>query len=274
MPPPPDRYLAAVLQLNSTSDAEGNWRAARRLTERAAAAGAAFVATPENTNFLGPHGDKVRLAEPLDGPTCSRFAGLASELGIHLLLGSFNERSDDPERCHNTSVLFGPDGTRLAVYRKIHLFDVAVSESVQFTESETVAPGRETVVVPTDLGRLGLSICYDVRFGELYRRLVELGAEILTVPSAFTLTTGRDHWHPLLRARAIESQCWLLAPAQWGRHDDDGLRESYGHAMIVDPWGHVVGMAADGAGLALAEIDLETVRRVRAAIPVADHRRL
>lgn len=268
------RFLAAVLQLNSTSDGEGNWQAARELTERAAAAGATFVATPENTNFLGPHAEKVRRAEGLDGPTCERFAGLARKLGIHLLLGSFNERSADPGRCHNTSVLFGPDGGRLAVYRKIHLFDVDLSPSVRFTESETVAPGEEPVVVATDLGHLGLTICYDLRFGELYRRLVELGAEILTVPSAFTLTTGRDHWHPLLRARAIESQCWLLAPAQWGRHDDKGLRESFGHAMIVDPWGHVVAMAADGPGLALAEIDLERLRRVRAAIPVADHRRL
>ncbi len=271
---PHRRFLAAVLQLNSTSDAELNWRAARELTERAAAAGAGFVATPENTNFLGPHGEKVRRAEDLDGPTCERFAGLARKLGIHLLLGSFNERSSDAGRCHNSSVLFGPDGERLAIYRKIHLFDVDLSRDVRFTESATVAPGEEPVVANTDLGRLGLTICYDIRFGELYRRLVELGAEILTVPSAFTLTTGRDHWHPLLRARAIESQCWLLAPAQWGRHDDEGLRESYGHAMIVDPWGHIVAMAPDGPGLALAEIDLDRVRRVRAAIPVADHRRL
>ncbi|MFQ5350439.1 MAG: carbon-nitrogen hydrolase family protein [Thermoanaerobaculia bacterium] len=268
------RFLAAVLQLNSTSDAEGNWRQASELIERAAGAGAALVATPENTNFLGPHDEKVRRAEELDGPTCERFAGLARRLGIHLLLGSFNERSTDPARCHNTSVLFASDGERLAVYRKIHLFDVDVSPEVRFTESDTVAPGEKPVVVTTDLGRVGLTVCYDLRFGELYRRLVELGAEILTVPSAFTLTTGRDHWHPLLRARAIESQCWLLAPAQSGRHDDRGLRESFGHAMIVDPWGQIVAMAPDGPGLALAEIDLDRVRRVRAAIPVADHRRL
>ncbi len=268
------RFVAAVLQLNSTSDAERNWRAARELTQRAAGAGASFVATPENTNFLGPHGEKVRRAEGLEGPTCERFADLARQLGIHLLLGSFNERGGDAGRCHNSSVLFGRDGERLAVYRKIHLFDVDLSPDVRFTESETVAPGEELVVAATELGRVGLTICYDLRFGELYRRLVELGAEILTVPSAFTLTTGRDHWHPLLRARAIESQCWLLAPAQWGRHDDQGLRESFGHAMIVDPWGHIVAMAPDGPGLALAEIDLDRVRQVRAALPVADHRRL
>ena len=271
---PKSRFLAAVLQLNSTSDAERNWASASELTRRAAEAGAALVATPENTNYLGPHEEKVRRAEGLEGPTCERFSGLARELGIHLLLGSFNERGPEAERCYNTSVLFGPDGERLATYRKIHLFDVEVSPEVRFEESATVAPGEETVVARTDLGRVGLTICYDVRFGELYRRLVEQGAEILTVPSAFTLTTGRDHWHPLLRARAIESQCWLLAPAQTGRHDDRGLRESFGHAMIVDPWGHIVAMAPDGPGLALAEIDLDRVRRVRTAIPVADHRRL
>ena len=266
-------FLAAVLQLNSTSDVERNWRTARDLVEQAAAEGAEFVATPENTNYLGPHQEKVR-AEGLDGPTCGRFGELARQLGIHLLLGSFNERGPDEGRCYNTSVLFGPTGERLAVYRKMHLFDVDVSVAVRFKESDTVAPGEEPVVARTELGNLGLTICYDLRFGELYRRLVEMGAEILAVPSAFTHTTGRDHWHPLLRARAIESQCWLLAPAQWGRHDDQGLRESFGHAMIVDPWGWVAAMAGPGPAMIMAEIDLERVRKVRAAIPMAAHRRL
>jgi predicted amidohydrolase len=267
-------FLAAVIQLQSGGDESANWEMARALVERAAAHGARLVATPENTNYLGPHDQKVRRAEPLDGPTCERFAGLARELGIHLLLGSYNERRPDPGRCANTSVLFGPDGERLAVYRKIHLFDVAVPGGVTFQESATVEPGSEVVAVETPLARLGLSVCYDLRFGELYRRLVAEGAEVLLVPSAFTLTTGRDHWEVLLRARAIESQAYVLAPAQWGTHGDQGLRESYGHAMIVDPWGLVVAMASDGPGLALAEIDLERVRRVRRAIPVSEHRRL
>lgn len=271
------RFLAAAVQLRSTSDAEANWQSARELIERAAGYGARLIATPENTNFLGPHEEKVRRAEPLDGPTCRRFGELAARLGVHLLLGSFNEASGDPPdheaaRCFNTSVLFGPDGARLAVYRKIHLFDVDVSPEVRFTESATVRPGTETVVAATPLGRLGLTVCYDLRFGELYRRLRDQGAEILTVPSAFTLTTGRAHWHPLLRARAIESQCWVIAPAQHGRHDDEGLRESFGHALIADPWGQVVACAADGPGLALAEIDLDRIHAVRRAIPVADHR--
>lgn len=269
-----DRYLAAAVQLSCTSDAEANWRSARGLIERAAGHGARLIATPENTNFLGPHEEKVRRAEPLDGPTCGRFAELAARLGVHLLLGSFNEAGEQPGRCRNTSVLFGPDGDRLAVYRKIHLFDVDLSPQVSFTESATVEPGAAAEVVATPLGRLGLSICYDLRFGELYRRLRAGGAEVLSVPSAFTLPTGRAHWHALLRARAIETQSWVIAPAQHGRHDDDGLRESFGHSLIVDPWGQVVADAADGPGLALAEIDLGRVASVRRAMPVEEHRRL
>jgi predicted amidohydrolase len=267
-------FLAGVVQLNCTADQEANWAGAEALVRRAAGYGARLVATPENTNYLGPHGEKVRLAETLDGPTCSRFAELAGELEIHLLLGSFNERSDDPQRCSNTSVLFGPDGSRLAVYRKIHLFDVDVSDKVRFLESETVKPGEKPVVVDTALGRIGLSICYDLRFAELYARLAAEGARILVVPSAFTLITGKDHWYSLVRARAIENQCYLLAPAQFGRHADEGLRESYGHAVIVDPWGQVVAAASDGPGLALAEVDLDRVEQIRQAIPVSKHRRL
>ncbi len=267
-------FVAAAVQLTSSSGSEANWKGARDLIERAAGLGAQLVATPENTNYLGPHAEKVRLAEPLDGPTCSRFGELAARLQIHLLLGSFNEVSDDPERCYNTSVLFGPDGAQRATYRKIHLFDVDVSKEVRFSESATVKPGDRTVTVETPLARLGLSICYDLRFPELYLQLVAAGAEVLTVPSAFTATTGKDHWHALLRARAIESQCYVIAPAQSGRHDDEGIRESYGHAMIVDPWGQIVAMASDGPGLAIAEIDLGRVRWCRKAIPVADHRRL
>ncbi len=271
---PATRFLAAVVQMTSTSDAEANWSCARELVERAAKLGARLVATPENTNYLGPHEEKVHLAEALDGPTCLRFADLARRLGVHLLLGSFNERSPDPARCYNTSVLFGPDGEQIAAYRKIHLFDIDLSDDVRFRESATVMPGSEVVVADSALARLGLSICYDLRFAELYARLAAGGAEVLTVPSAFTLRTGKDHWHTLLRARAIENQCWVLAPAQSGLHDDGGLRESYGHAMIVDPWGHIIAMAPDGPGLALAEIDLERVAGVRRAMPVAEHRRL
>jgi len=266
-------FPAAVCQMTSTSDADANWRQAEELIRAAAKAGAAFVGTPENTNYLGPHAEKVHRAEPLDGVTCTRFAELAEELGIELLLGSFNERGQDATRCHNTSVLFGRDGSRLAVYRKLHLFDVDVPGGVSFRESHTVAAGDEVVVAETPLARFGLSICYDLRFGELYRALVARGAEAILVPSAFTAATGTAHWEVLLRARAIESQAFVLAPAQWGRHDDGGLKESFGRAMIVDPWGEVLARIDEGTGFALAEIDLERVGRVREAVPMAKHRK-
>ena len=266
--------LAAVVQLTSTSDVGANWEAAERWVEVAAQRGAQLVATPENTNYLGLHDQKVRLAESLEGETCQRFSALARRLRIHLLLGSFNEASEHPDRCYNTSVLFGPDGSTLAVYRKIHLFDVDVPPDVRFIESAHVVPGDEIVVAPTPFGRLGLSICYDLRFPELYRSLRGRGAEILMVPSAFTMTTGRDHWVPLLRTRAIENQCFVMAPAQCGRHDDNGLRESYGHAMLIDPWGDVMATASSGPGVALAEVDLERLARVRRSMPVWSHRRV
>ncbi|HKI87138.1 MAG TPA: carbon-nitrogen hydrolase family protein, partial [Thermoanaerobaculia bacterium] len=260
--------------LNSTSDEERNLEQAEGLIVRAAGYGAAFVATPENTNFLGPHDQKVARAQELDGPVCKRFSRLAKDLGIHLLLGSFNEKGNDGKHCRNTSVLFAPDGERLALYRKIHLFDIDLPGEIRFLESDTVEAGGEAVVAPTELARFGMSICYDLRFAELYRRLRQGGAEILLVPSAFTQPTGRAHWFALLRARAIENQCYLIAPAQVGRHDDQGLRESYGHAAIVGPWGTVLATAADGPGVALAEIDLERVASVRRSMPVEDHRRL
>jgi predicted amidohydrolase len=266
-------FLAAVVQLQSTSDAEANWRSAEALIERAARLGARLVATPENTNYLGPHAEKVARAEPLDGPTCTRFAELAARCNIHLLLGSFNERSAEPTRCYNTSVLFAPHGEIVGTYRKIHLFDVEVSSEVSFKESATIVPGEVPVTLRTPLATFGLSICYDLRFPELYRELCALGADVLTVPSAFTLTTGKDHWYPLLRARAIENQCWVLAPAQSGRHDDQGLRQSYGHSLIIDPWGQVRASVSEGPGIALTEIDLAMVARVRQAIPIAEHRR-
>ncbi|MCB9666209.1 MAG: carbon-nitrogen hydrolase family protein [Alphaproteobacteria bacterium] len=266
--------LAAAVQLQSTSDEAASLEAAEQGIRRAAAHGATLVVTPENTNFLGPHARKVELATGLDGPVVGRFAGLAAELGITLVLGSFNERSDDPRRCHNTSVTFGPDGAILGVYRKIHLFDVDVSAEVRFRESDTVVPGSELVVASTPAGEVGLTICYDLRFPEIYRLLVERGARILTVPAAFTAHTGKDHWEPLLRARAIECQAYVIAAGQHGEHDDKGLRRSWGHSMIVDPWGHVVGMASDGPGLALATLDLDRVTEVRRAIPLAQHRTL
>lgn len=273
-------FLAACVQLRSTTDIDANLTTTEELVRRAAANGAKLVATPENTPFLGPQFHKVELAETLDGPVATRFAELADELGIHLLIGGMAERriddagKIDDKRCFNTSVLYGENGDRLAVYRKMHLFDVDVPGGLTIRESDSVAPGDELVIAETPLGRIGMSICYDMRFPEMYRALVDRGADIIAVPSAFTLTTGKDHWHCLLRARAIETQCWVIAAAQWGSHDDEGKRQSYGHSLIVDPWGVPVADKGHGVGVCYAEIDLDRVAAVRRAIPVRDHRRL
>jgi len=273
-------FLAACVQLSCTTDVERNLGTAERLIRRAAAMGAALICTPENTPYLGPQFHKVDTAQSLDGEIASRLQALADELGVHLLIGSLAERrvltngEVDRTRCYNTSVLYGPDGSRLAAYRKIHLFDVDVPGGLTVKESDTIAAGEDVVVVGTPLGRLGMSICYDLRFPELYRAHMDQGADFIAIPSAFTLTTGKDHWHALIRARAIETQCFVLAPAQWGVHDEKGKRKSYGHSLIVDPWGVVVADKGDGEGICIAEIDLDYSARVRMSIPVRNHRRL
>ncbi len=265
--------LVAALQMNCTSDVERNLEQLETLARRAAGYGARFLATPENTTFLGPPDRKIALAEPVDGPMHQRLGALARELEVELLVGSVAERCDDA-RAYNTSLLYGPDGSLRARYRKLHLFDVDLAKSggITYQESARTASGDEVVVAETGIGRLGLSICFDLRFPELYRALVDRGARALSVPAAFTLMTGKDHWHALLRARAIECQSWVIAPAQWGQHDDAGLRRSYGHSLIVDPWGTIVAECGDGVGLCLAEVDPARANEVRAQIPL--HRRL
>lgn len=276
--------LIAAIQLNGSSDFARNLDTTERLVRRAAACGARFVATPEATTYLGPHDQKVALAEAVDGPTHQRLANLARELSITLLVGSVAERCDDPvaaggdppRRTWNSSLLFGPDGALLARYRKLHLFDVDLTDrgGVRFLESERTAPGESLVVADTEIGRLGLSICFDLRFPEVYRGLADLGATVMAVPSAFTMMTGKDHWHTLLRARAIETQSYVVAPAQWGPHDDRGLRLSYGHSLIIDPWGTILGQVGEGEGLCLAEIDQAVVEGIRRQIPMDANRRL
>lgn len=265
-------YLAAALQITSLGDKEENLKKALALVDRAADAGARFVALPENVLYMGPEADRATIAERLDGPSLTRLAAKAKERQLHLLAGSITEPGAPGGRFYNTSVLFGPGGERLAVYRKIHLFDVDIPDGATYRESATVTPGEETVVATTAWGRIGLSVCYDLRFPELYRALSARGAEILTVPAAFTLLTGKDHWEVLLRARAIENTCWVIAPAQVGRHSD--RRVTYGNAMIVDPWGTVVARCSDGPGFCLAELDARVLDSVRAQIPCLAHRRL
>jgi len=266
-------HLIAAAQMVSTADKANNLEAATRLVRQAASLGARLVGLPENFSWMGSEPERPSAAEPLEGPTLARMAELARERRITLLAGSVLETGAPGGRLYNTSVLFGPDGERLAVYRKMHLFDVDVGDGATYQESAAVAPGTEVVAAQTEVGKLGLSVCYDLRFPELYRRLASKeGATLLSVPAAFTLMTGKDHWEVLLRARAIENQCYVFAPAQGGRHSDK--RVTYGHAMVVDPWGLVTARASEGEGLALAPVDPELQARIRRNLPCLQHRRL
>jgi deaminated glutathione amidase len=264
--------LAAVVQLTSVADRAQNLERAAHWIACAARAGAKLCALPENFSYMraeaaAPHPG----AEPLEGPSSQFLREQAKRHGIVLCGGSFPEAVSGQERVHNTSLVVSEAGEVLAIYRKIHLFDIDLPGTT-LRESAAVAPGSELVVTETSAGCLGLSICYDVRFPELYRELVTRGAQILLVPSAFTVPTGRDHWEVLLRARAIENQCFVLAPAQHGRHSPQ--RESYGRSLIIDPWGTVLATAPDGEGIALAEIDLERMREIRRRLPALQHRRV
>lgn len=258
----------AAVQLNSTGDKARNLAAAERLVREAAADGAELVALPEKWNLLAGGEELLAGAEPLDGPSLGAARAWARELGIHLLAGSISERGD--ERASNTSVLIGPDGGDLAVYRKIHMFDVDAG-GVSYRESKHERPGTEVVTAPLGDLILGMSVCYDLRFPELYRILAVRGARILAVPSAFTSATGRDHWEVLLRARAIEDQAFVIAPNQVGTappHFD-----SHGHSAIVDPWGRLLAVAPAGEGFVAADLDLAEQERVRAELPSLANRR-
>ncbi len=264
----------AAVQMTSTEDVVKNLDTAERLTRAAADEGASLVVLPECFAVLGPEDSKLAIAEslPEGGPILARFQKLAQERSVELVLGGFWERGDDPKKVKNACVHVGEDGSVRAVYRKIHLFDVDLSDGTRLRESDTVEPGFETVATRTRFGMLGLSVCYDLRFPELYRQLVDSGAIALAIPAAFTLQTGKDHWHVLLRARAIESQCYVLAAAQTGRHF--GQRVSYGHALICDPWGVVLSECGEGEGYAIASVDTAVVERVRGSVPSLAHRRL
>jgi predicted amidohydrolase len=265
------RFRAAVVQLNSNGDVRRNLARVRELVRAAADDGAELVALPENFAWMRvPDADRPP-AGPVPGPLTEELGELARACGCHLLLGGLPEASPDPVRHYNTSVLLAPDGGLLARYRKRHLFDVDLPEGQVLRESDTVAQGDEVVAVDTPLARFGLSICYDVRFPEHYRALADAGAEVLTVPAAFTIPTGRDHWHLLLRARAVENQCFVVAPGEVGHHG--GNRASYGHSLIVDPWGVVLAEVAEGEGFAAADLDPERLAEVRRRLPALRHRR-
>jgi predicted amidohydrolase len=267
-----DRYVAAAVQMASGADRAANLERAQALVREAARRGALLIALPEVFAWRGTRGGEASVAEPVPGPTTAALAALARELGVYLCGGSILESAPGEARPYNTSCLFGPRGDLLACYRKIHLFDVDLPGRVAVQESATRAPGTEVVVVPTELGSLGLSICYDLRFPELYRRLVRAGAQVLLVPSAFTFPTGAAHWEVLCRARAVENQCYLVAPDQTGM-SPHGFAD-YGDSMLVDPWGRVLARGGDGEGVVTAEIDLGYLARVRRELPSLANTRL
>lgn len=269
-----DKVMVGVLQMTSTAEVDANMSTVHRLVGEAASRGARMVLVPECFAYLGPEKGKVEIAESLDegGPILERCRRVARDAGVDVVYGGFWEKSSTPGKVRNACVYMRTDGTIASVYRKIHLFDVDLADGTKLLESETVEAGSDAVVADAPFGTLGLSVCYDLRFPELYRRLVDAGAIALAIPAAFTLTTGKDHWHVLLRARAIEQQCYVLAAAQTGHHY--GKRWSYGHALIADPWGTVLAECGEGEGVAVAEVDPAYVEKVRAAVPSLAHRRL
>jgi len=277
----------ACVQMNTRGDVAANVGAATGLVEEAAAAGARLVALPETWAYKGDREGIRASAEAVDGLSNAALAQLAARLGIFVLAGSIYETSPEPWRVYNSSVLFGPDGGLRAVYRKIHLFDVTAGTTV-YRESDDVMPGGELVTAQIDLEEaapgdpagaaapaapvtLGLTICYDLRFPELYRSLALRGAQVFCVPAAFTAYTGAAHWEVLLRARAVENGCFVIAPGQVGEHLPG--HECFGHSMIVDPWGTVLAEVQDGVGFCITDLDLARVAEVRGQIPALQHRR-
>jgi deaminated glutathione amidase len=264
----------AVCQLCSGSDVAANLGAVEGSLREAAAGGADLAALPEYFAYLGDPRRHAQLAEPVPGPLTDRVGSLADELGIWVLGGSVLEADDG--RVYDTSVLFDRTGEVVARYRKIHLYDVDLPGQPPMRESATISAGEALVTHETEFARVGLSVCYDVRFPELYRGLMAMGAEVLFVPAQFQHETGKDHWHALLRARAIEEQCFVVAAAQCGTFGDPATgRRSYGHSLVVDPWGRILAEGSEDApGVWFADLDFAELRRIRQALPALQHRRL
>lgn len=266
------RFLAAAVQLRAGPDKEANFATAAALASAAARRGAELVVLPEMFAWRGPRANEAAAAESIPGPTSERLGALARELGVVLVGGSLLERATQADRYHNTCTVYGRDGALLASYRKLHLFDVDIPGHVTHRESDSKLAGEAVVTVATDAGTLGLGICYDLRFPELFRRLGAAGAEIVCLPSAFTFPTGAQHWEILLRARAIENQAYVVAPNQIGR-GPSGVQD-FGHSLIVDPWGTPIARASNAETAITAEIDLDYLARVRRELPCLEHRAL
>ena len=268
--------LAGIIQLSSTRDVARNLTKSRELAHEAISQGARWLLFPENAPYLGKDREKLEVAQSIEGSIVETYRTIAREGSCWVTLGSFPETSPSPDHTYNTQLLISPQGDIAAVYRKMHLFDVELPGGAKLQESASMLPGDELVVhrVETHVGEwdVGLSICYDLRFPELYRALRERGAQVLTVPSAFTLQTGHEHWHALLRARAIENQCYVLAPNQWGHHFDQ--RASYGQSVAYDPWGRQMACASERECAFVVELDMEYLEQVRERMPCWSHRKL
>ncbi len=265
-------FKAACVQMNSAAEIAPNLESATELIRAAVKAGAELIMTPENTTLIEPNRARGLAKTPVEDahPGVPHFSRLAKELGIWLLIGSMPVRADD-KRIANRSFLYDPAGNIVARYDKIHMFDVDLPNGETYRESNGVRPGEQAVVAATPWGGLGLTICYDVRFGYLHRALAHAGAVMLTVPAAFTVPTGQAHWHVLLRARAIETGCFLFAPAQTGEHAEG--RRTYGHSLIISPWGEILADGGDAPGFILADIDLDAVHKARTMVPALRHDR-
>ncbi len=258
---------AAVIQLGVGADLDLNLETALRLLREAASAGAGLVVLPEVLDYMGDDDGVAAIKSSIPGPVSDLFAVAARDHGIWVVAGSIHEAIDGDTRTYNTSVLFDRNGIEQARYRKIHLYDVHIPGQVDALESASIAPGEEIVTAEIDGHLAGLSICYDIRFPELYRALVDRGAEMIFLPAAFTMFTGKDHWEILIRARAIESQGFMLAAGQYSR-------ERFGRSMIVDPWGTVLATVPDGDGFAMARLDFDRLATIRRELPSLANRRL
>lgn len=265
---------AGLVQLCSTPEIEANLARARARILECAREGASWALLPENAPFLGRDREKLPHAEAIGGPITQAYQAMAREAGVWLSVGSIPEVGPDPQHTRNTQLLLDPAGEIVAIYRKIHLFD-ADTEDASYRESGSITAGDALVSADVVVGEaalhVGLSICYDLRFPELYRALVARGAQALTVPSAFTVPTGRAHWLALLQARAIENQCFVLAPDQTGEHCPG--RASFGHTVAYDPWGRQLGVLPEGEGVLMVSLDLGELARVRRAMPCQQHRK-
>jgi deaminated glutathione amidase len=274
-------FTACCIQFTSARDYEPNIRVVSDLVRRARDGGADFVLTPENTGLTEPIGKlrREKARDEANHPVLATLREVARETGVWLLIGSIAVdlsrepgTADNERRLANRSYLVNPDGAVVARYDKIHMFDVDLAGGESYRESNAFRPGGQTVLAETPWGVLGMTVCYDLRFPQLYRTLAQAGADFLAIPSAFTVPTGKAHWHVLMRARAIENGCFVFAPAQWGEHAEG--RRTYGHSLIVDPWGEVLADAGEGVGMVSARIALDAIAKARRMVPSLQHDRI